>query len=86
MTVSITYNGQSFDVTGTYDSGEPDVWYLPNGDPGHPGTPSSFDIDSIVWTSSENDDVDVTELIETIGGHSTWNDIEHFCIEKIENY
>jgi len=86
MTVSILYNDQSFDVTGTYDPGEPDVFYLANGDPGHPGTPSSFEIDSIVWTDSQNDNVDVTELFDAIGGHSTLNDIEHFVIEQIENY
>ena len=39
-----------FEVSYTYTPATPDVWYLPNGDPGYPGDPAEADIQSIkLW-------------------------------------
>lgn len=84
MIVSITFNGQTFDVTGEFSPGEPDVYYLPNGDPGHPGTPDEFEIHQITWTSSIDGDTDVTELIDAFPIY--WDEIQQRVIEKILEY
>lgn len=36
----------SLEVEGIYVPSTPDVWYLSNGDPGCPGTPSEFNIEN----------------------------------------
>ena len=39
-----------FNIEFSYSPGTPDVWYLPNGDPGYPGDPAEIDIISIeLW-------------------------------------
>ena len=35
------------EIEGNYIPEEPMVWTLPNGDPGHPGSPSEFHIENI---------------------------------------
>jgi hypothetical protein len=47
MTLVVHYKGQTCTVTGRYTAATPDVMYLSNGDPGHPGDPEEFDFDTI---------------------------------------
>jgi len=61
-TVTVNLDGQGFDlefeVVAHYSPGTPDVFYLPNGDPGYPGDPAELDITRIsLWG------VDVTRSI-----------------------
>lgn len=41
------------EVTCAYSPGTPDVWYLPNGDPGYPGDPAECEILSVTYEGKE---------------------------------
>ena len=59
MTVSIKIGDITLDVEGYYDPGAPGLWTYPNGDPGYPDTPPSFEISSIMYCGK-----DITLVIE----------------------
>lgn len=58
---------QEVQVTYLYAPGTPDVMYLPNGDPGHPGDPETFDILSVFW--------DTFDLTSHLRNHETFRTI-----------
>lgn len=47
VTVEVGGEELELEVRGEFHPGTPDVWYLKNGDPGHPGDPAEVDIHSI---------------------------------------
>ena len=49
MEATIEYRGVKFDVEYDYQPYEPDVHYLSNGDPGHPGCPEYVEITDITF-------------------------------------
>lgn len=77
MTVTINVGQAELEVTGKYYPGTPDVWYLPNGDPGYPGDPEEFSISSATYNS-----IDVTDLIDALDVNA-WMRIEELCLQVI---
>ena len=81
----ITLGTVVLDVFGEYTPAEPMVHTEQNGDPGHPGSPSEFDISKI-----EHHGYDVTSLIdelENLISEDTvdiWNALTDRAIEEIE--
>ena len=70
----------SLEVEGVYYPEEPMVWTLPNGDPGHPGSPSEFEIYNIEITKGS-----IYDLIDYLNGTSDlWEFLTDLCIKKIE--
>jgi len=50
MTIHLTttsYIELEFEIEFDYQAGTPDVWYLPNGDPGYPGDPEELDVTEV---------------------------------------
>lgn len=76
-TVTINYNGVELEVTGKYSPATPDVFYLRNGDPGHPGDPEEFSISSVSYEGT-----DVTNLIDALDVNA-WAVIEDLCLKVI---
>ena len=84
----VTISGINF--TGTLTPAEPMVMYLRNGDPGYPGSPAEFDIESI-----EGDHMVLVEMIDgIISGNNAkkpipklniWDELADMCLEKIGN-
>lgn len=60
MRVSFTLYGISFDAVVSYTPGTPDVWYLPNGDPGYPGDPAELEIHELTV-----DDKDASFMLDS---------------------
>lgn len=93
MTVTINVGQVELEVTGKYYPGTPDVWYLPNGDPGYPGDSESFDIESVTYNGVEISDVIDAMNSLALSSHrkssddcllsDLWIEIEERCIEKI---
>lgn len=87
MTVTINYRGLEFTVEGTYHKATRDVMYMPNGDPGYPGDPAEFDIDSI-----KLGEVEMTDFLDGLVEpryvdkikyyHDVLESIESLCIEQ----
>jgi hypothetical protein len=65
------------EVSFTYSPGTPDVWYMPNGDPGYPGEPPEVDIDTVVNLQSR-------ACINKILTNKQWGDIEDYLNENYE--
>lgn len=59
--VSIKIGNITLDVKGWYDEGESGLWTYPNGDPGYPELPPSFEIESICY-----EEKDITQLIDSL--------------------
>jgi len=81
------------DVTGDYSPATPDVWYLPNGDPGYPGESEEFEISSVAYMGT-----DITSVIEAMNGilcstvrsqfntypnEDVWIRIENECLKEL---
>ena len=87
MTVTINYRGLIFTVDGTYHKATRDIMYMPNGDPGQPGDPAEFEIDSIRLGDVEMIDF-IDGLVEPhfVGKinyyHDALESIESLCIEQ----
>jgi hypothetical protein len=75
MELTIDYNGLELQIEGDYEQGEAECWTLPNGDPGYPGSASSFVINSVTL-----DAADITELIS----NEKMNILTELCLTKIE--
>lgn len=70
----------SLEVEGVYYPEEPMVWTLSNGDPGHPGSPSEFEIHDIKITKGS-----LLDLIDYLNGNlDLWEHLTEICIQKIE--
>lgn len=66
MQVSFTLYGLSFSADVTYFPGTPDVWYLPNGDPGYPGDPPEVEILDLKVGDSDASFLCDSSLVEDI--------------------
>lgn len=71
-TLKFNVGGADFTAEVDYTPGTPDVSHLPNGDPGHPGTPEEINIESVVWHLPAIGDepprsIDVTTLLDDLG-------------------
>ena len=70
----------SLEVEGVYYPEEPMVWTLPNGDPGHPGSASEFEIYDIKIAKGS-----LLDLIDYLNGYSDlWEYLTELCIKQIE--
>ena len=70
----------SLEIEGVYYPEEPMVWTLPNGDPGHPGSPSEFEIHDIKITKGN-----LLDLIDYLNGNSDlWEYLTNLVIKQIE--
>lgn len=56
---TITFKGVYMEVKYTYEAGEPDVYYMANGDPGYPGSPEELIVEEVMIGGE-----DCTELLE----------------------
>ncbi len=61
---------------GYFTPGTPDVFYLPNGDPGHPGSSPEFQVTKAIWNG-----VDITEALKKDKDFD-WQDIELQCVNN----
>lgn len=67
-------------IEGHYYPEEPMVWTLPNGDPGHPGSPSEFEIHDIGIMEGN-----ICDLIDYLNGNTDlWEHLTDLCIKQIE--
>lgn len=67
-------------IEGHYYPEEPMVWNLPNGDPGHPGSPSEFEIHDIGIMEGN-----ICDLIDYLNGNTDlWEHLTDLCIKQIE--
>jgi len=74
---TVTRDDVEFEIEFSYTPGTPDVWYLPNGDPGYPGDPAELEIISItLWG---------VELIKAIPD-DTLEKISTYLEENIDDY
>ena len=94
MTIQLNLTDNlSIEVVGIYIPATPDVWYLRNGDPGHPGTDAEFDIKNITLAKGT-----VTDLLDWADGfcvdaiskctksqNSIYEEISELCIKQIES-
>lgn len=70
----------TLEIEGVYYPEEPMVWTLPNGDPGHPGSPSEFHIEDIKIIKGT-----LSDLIDYLNGYSDlWDYLTELSIKKIE--
>lgn len=70
----------SLEIEGVYYPEEPMVWTLPNGDPGHPGSPSEFEIYDIGIMEGN-----ICDLIDYLNGNTDlWEHLTDLCIKQIE--
>lgn len=68
------------EIEGNYYPGEPMIWTLPNGDPGHPGSASEFEIHDIKITKGS-----LLDLIDYSNRNlDLWEHFTEICIQKIE--
>lgn len=68
------------EIEGNYTPEEPMVWTLPNGDPGHPGSPSEFEIHDIGIMEGN-----ICDLIDYLNGNTDlWEHLTDLCIKQIE--
>ena len=84
------------EIEGNYYPGEPMVWTLPNGDPGHPGSPSEFDIKNIKLIKGSLydliDHLDTHQYLQisrarqdkSIFSETIWDYLTELSIKKIE--
>ena len=72
----IEYKGTILEIEYDYSPGTPDVWYLPNGDPGYPGDPPEMDIEAIKIC-----DINIYELLS----QEVIEAIDKLTFDKIEN-
>lgn len=77
MNTTVNFHGVELQIVGTYDPGEPCELYDQHGEPGTPGAPSSFDIETITIDGS-----DVTEMFDH---YNMTSDIEIEILNKLEN-
>jgi hypothetical protein len=68
------------EITGNFTSSTSDVSYLRNGDPGYPGEPASFEIETIMLGGKS----DITKQLKEDG--FDFESIECECIEDCESY
>jgi len=59
--ITIKLDTISLDIKGYYNKGYPELHSYPNGDPGYPGEPPSFDIEIIEFYGK-----DITDLINDL--------------------
>jgi len=86
---TIDFGGYS--ITGDFSPEEPDVFYLPNGDPGYPGSPAEFSITDI--TVKDNSAMELVETIDSIilykqkycngSPINIWEELADKCLEKM---
>jgi hypothetical protein len=60
---TISWNDKNYKVSWTFYPSTPDVWHLPNGDPGYPGSPEEADIESMI--DDNNKTLDINKLSDT---------------------
>ena len=84
------------EIEGNYYPEEPMIWTLPNGDPGHPGSPSEFDIKNIKLIKGSLydliDHLDTHQYLQisrarqdkSIFSETIWNYLTELSIKKIE--
>lgn len=62
------------EVTCAYSPGTPDVWYMPNGDPGYPGDPAECEILKVIAPNGENITFlfDGNDAFETLIAEEAW--------------
>ena len=62
--MEVPINGVETEVTvrGVYTKGTPDVFYLRNGDPGHPGDPA--EVEDIEATDEDGNEVELDDAAE----------------------
>jgi hypothetical protein len=75
MKTYVNYHGVELYCSGSFDPGEPCEFYDRNGEPGTPGEPPSFDIETI-----EIGSVDVYTLFDNL---NKLHEIENLIILKI---
>lgn len=73
----------TLEIRYSYSPGTPDVWYLPNGDPGYPGDPEEISIDFVGLKVGETL-VDITELLDELGLYGEINRIDRAIDEDLE--
>lgn len=66
MEVQIKLGDQVLDIEGNYTPEDYGVWTYPNGNPGYPGTPAEFEIETIEWVLPTGN-IDVIDLLFAIG-------------------
>ncbi len=74
--MEIELHGEKFEVDFDFNEGEPEVRWLSNGDPGHPGTD-----DEVVINKVEFEGNDITKVIEAF---DLWNEFESVILAKYE--
>lgn len=74
----ISWNDQDYKVSWTFTSSTPDVWNLPNGDPGYPGSPEEAEIAEMI--DDKNNVLDLNKLTEQQS-----EEIEKLLFDKIED-
>lgn len=68
------------EIEGNYTPEEPMVWTLPNGDPGHPGSPAELVINSIKIIKGT-----LLDLIDNLNGNlDLWDYLTELTIKEIE--
>jgi hypothetical protein len=66
-TVDIAFGELTIRFSGRYSEGEDDVYTLPNGDPGYPGVPSSFEWEvAHLLDASGRPSAEVTDFISEL--------------------
>lgn len=80
-TVNLILNNElEISVKGIYTKGERDVFYLSNGDPGYPGSPSEFEIQDIKIIKGN-----LCDFIDYLDGKKDlWEHLTELVINKIE--
>ena len=73
--IELNIGGVDITVSGYYSPEEPMVMYYPDGS-GHPGYPSTFEIDSIQVNGT-----DITELVSD----DIYDEIKEKALDNIEN-
>lgn len=80
ITIKIN-NELTLEIKGHYYPEEPMVWTLPNGDPGHPGSASEFEIHAIEIIKGT-----LLDLIDHLNGNlDLWEYLTDLSIKEIEN-
>jgi len=92
-TITIHLGEIILDVTGDYSPATPDVWYLPNGDPGYPGESEEFEISAIEYMGKDITDVvgafngvlcsSIRSQFDTYPIQDIWLRIEEECLSEL---
>lgn len=67
-----------------YTPGSPDVYYLPNGDPGYPGDSAEIEVVKVFCNGEELKGAIAEQIMEKLGEDQVYNELLELVEEEVE--